>query len=137
MRQSTSSGNVADFIVTPLQPSSFTVQPANAHVGQTITLTLTGTGLNATGDRAFLRDVSTFTNNADSTAAASVIQAGDSVCDTASTSNRYDCVLRASSSSVSTSNAPVTCTVQVDPLLINNAMTLVVCYRKVGALNYA
>jgi hypothetical protein len=124
------SNQTADFTIDVLQPTGFTITnpPASPTVGETLTIAFTGTGLDGSVDAAYL------------TASTASDPCGAGF--TATTGNSSSSSSLSSSSSTATTNngiftcamsggtAAPTCTVTVDPVNNNLAMSLSICYKK-------
>ncbi|KAK7198441.1 hypothetical protein NESM_000804200 [Novymonas esmeraldas] len=135
-----STNQAADFTVDVLQPTGFTITsptPTNPAVGETLTLSFQGSGLDGSVDAAYLSS-SDDSNpcNRDGTGGGGASSGGGGSGSAALQRNTYfTCTMQGSSTTTPT------CVVTVDPEDTNLAMTLSVCYLKRSAssqqTNYA
>ncbi|CAD2222947.1 hypothetical protein AGDE_06696 [Angomonas deanei] len=103
---------VADFTISVMQPTSYTVNTQGASVGSSLSISFVGSGLDGSTDAAFLSSSS-----------------ASDPCGDATTAEQFTCTMSGTSSPI--------CTVVVDPSNENGAMELAVCYKRAAQTNYA
>ncbi|CBZ24366.1 conserved hypothetical protein [Leishmania mexicana MHOM/GT/2001/U1103] len=119
----------ADFTIDTLQPTGFEIASSSTEpaVGETLTLSFQGNGLNGSIDKAYLSSSSDSDPCNRDGSGSSSSSSSSSGSETYKGNMYFTCKMSGSSTTTST------CTVMVDPENTNLAMTLSVCYLKGGS----